>query len=115
MKWYTTREARAKFGEVVRNARRQPVVLTRHGRVAAVVVSPEDFDGMLRLKQMANAATLVVGVEKAVELLASGESKRGLGALRALAPYWRKAGIKSAPRDRVRPDPPRTPRALPPW
>lgn len=107
MKWYTTREARAKFGEGVRRTREEPVGISRHGRVAAILVSPEEFDGMLRLQQIVNSACVVAGVRQAVDLLANGESKRGLGLFRALAPYWRRSGIKSAPRDCVKPDKPR--------
>lgn len=112
MKQYTTREAKAKFGEVVRNAREKPVLLLRRGRIAAVVISPDDFEGMLRLHQIVNSGCIAAGVRRAAELCANGESSRGLGLLRALAPYWRRAGIRSAPRDRTRPDPPRT--RLPP-
>jgi prevent-host-death family protein len=41
----TTSEARQDFSQVIRRARRgERIALTRHGRVVAAVVSPEDLE-----------------------------------------------------------------------
>lgn len=111
MKKYATRAARARFSEMLRDAHERPVIVLRHGRCAAVVMSPLHFEEYLRLKRFINAAGVIAGVEQAAGLIADGDGTRGLGALRALAPYWRRTGIRSAPRDRVRPDKPRSPRS----
>ncbi|MEQ1929385.1 MAG: hypothetical protein ABL957_02475 [Parvularculaceae bacterium] len=102
MKSYTTREAKAKLGEIVRHCREAPVEVKRFGRTAAVILSPIEFAQYLRFKEIINAETVAAGVMRAVELCAAGDMERGLGVFRALAPYWRKAGIKSAPRKQER-------------
>ncbi|MEQ1931665.1 MAG: hypothetical protein ABL957_14205 [Parvularculaceae bacterium] len=106
MKSYTTREAKAKLGEIVRHCREAPVEVKRFGRTAAVILSPIlspiEFAQYLRFKEIINAETVAAGVMRAVELCAAGDMARGLGVFRALAPYWRKAGIKSAPRKQER-------------
>ena len=40
-------EAKAKLNELVREARDDNVVLVRHGQPAAVMVSPEHYEGLL--------------------------------------------------------------------
>jgi antitoxin StbD len=40
-------EARAKLDELVRDARADNIVLVRHGQPAAVMVSPEHYEGLL--------------------------------------------------------------------
>jgi len=44
-------EAKAAFGECLRQAERgEPVVVTRHGRTVAAIVSMEDFERLRRLR-----------------------------------------------------------------
>jgi prevent-host-death family protein len=44
-------EAKASFGECLRQAERgEPVVVTRHGRTVAAIVSMEDYERLVRLK-----------------------------------------------------------------
>lgn len=106
MKQFKTRAARAKFGEVMRDCREGPVEILRRGRTVAVVVAPWDFEEYLRLKEIAREGCVVKGVKKALARLAAGESARGLGALRPLAPYWRAKRAKSAPSPGPRPEAP---------
>jgi antitoxin Phd len=47
----TSAEAQNNFGKLLDTAQREPVVITRHGRVAAVVVSPEDMVAINAIKQ----------------------------------------------------------------
>lgn len=40
----TEEEARTHFEELLDTVQREPVIITRHGRVAAFMVSPQDMD-----------------------------------------------------------------------
>ena len=40
----TSAEAQNQFGQLLDAVQREPVVITRHGRVASVVVSPRDME-----------------------------------------------------------------------
>ncbi|GAB93689.1 type II toxin-antitoxin system Phd/YefM family antitoxin [Gordonia rhizosphera] len=44
---YSIREAKAKLSEIVRDAEDQPVTISNHGKRAAIVLSPERYDGLL--------------------------------------------------------------------
>jgi prevent-host-death family protein len=39
----TSVEAQNKFGQLLDNAQREPVIITRHGRPAAYMISPQDM------------------------------------------------------------------------
>jgi len=43
---YTANEVKTHFGEMLDKAQREPVRVTRHARVAGILVSPEDYEGM---------------------------------------------------------------------
>ncbi|ROZ76149.1 type II toxin-antitoxin system Phd/YefM family antitoxin [Ramlibacter sp. WS9] len=43
----TSVEAQNKFGQLLDKAQREPVTITRHGRPAAFIVSPQDMDELL--------------------------------------------------------------------
>ena len=47
MKTITFVEAQNRFGELLDNAQREPVTITRRGRPVAFVVSPEDMKDLL--------------------------------------------------------------------
>ena len=47
MRSYSVSQARAKLAEVVDLANREPVILEKHGAVAAVVISPERYEAMM--------------------------------------------------------------------
>lgn len=60
-------DAKARFGQLLDTARREPVVIERHGRAVAVVLSKEDFDELnaIKLKQLrTEIATGIVAVEQ---------------------------------------------------
>lgn len=43
----TSAEAQNSFGKLLDSAQREPVVVTRHGRPAAFIVSPQDMDELM--------------------------------------------------------------------
>ncbi|MEA3278113.1 MAG: type II toxin-antitoxin system Phd/YefM family antitoxin [Pseudomonadota bacterium] len=43
-------EAKARFGQLLDTARREPVVIERHGRAVAVVLSKEEYDELNAFK-----------------------------------------------------------------
>jgi antitoxin Phd len=43
----TSVEAQNRFGQLLDSAQREPVVVTRHGRAAAFIVSPQDMDDIM--------------------------------------------------------------------
>ena len=43
----TSVEAQNSFGKLLDSAQREPVVVTRHGRPAAFIVSPQDMDELM--------------------------------------------------------------------
>ncbi|WP_295445774.1 type II toxin-antitoxin system Phd/YefM family antitoxin [uncultured Thiodictyon sp.] len=47
-------DAKARFGQLVDTARSEPVVIERHGRAVAVVVSKEEYDELndIKLRQL---------------------------------------------------------------
>jgi prevent-host-death family protein len=44
----TSAEAQNQFGKLIDTAQREPVAITRRGRTAAFVVSPQDMEQILR-------------------------------------------------------------------
>ena len=44
MKTLTSVEAQSHFGQLLDTVQREPVTITRHGRVAAYVMSPQDME-----------------------------------------------------------------------
>ncbi|MBG9388301.1 type II toxin-antitoxin system Phd/YefM family antitoxin [Caenimonas aquaedulcis] len=44
-------EAQNSFGKLLDTAQREPVVVTRHGRPAAFIVSPRDMDELMDARQ----------------------------------------------------------------
>ena len=55
----SVREFVRNFGRCREAAQREPVVVTDHGRVAAVLISPGDFDEYRRLKALVTHAAYV--------------------------------------------------------
>jgi antitoxin Phd len=47
----TSVEAQNQFGKLIDTAQREPVAITRHGRTAAFVVSPQDMEEILRERE----------------------------------------------------------------
>lgn len=61
MKYMTANEAKTKFGEVLDNCVREPVVVSRHGRPKAVVISYEDYEAEQQTKLDALRAEIAKG------------------------------------------------------
>jgi len=59
-------EAKARFGQLLDTARREPVVIERHGRAVAVVLSKEDYDEMHTMKLDQLRTEITAGI-RAVE------------------------------------------------
>ncbi|MBP1208149.1 prevent-host-death family protein [Duganella sp. 1411] len=47
LKIYNAKDAETQFGEVLNEASRKPVGITKRGRVAAYILSRRDFDAMV--------------------------------------------------------------------
>jgi len=56
-------DAKARFGQLLDTARREPVVIERHGRAVAVVLSKEDFDELNAIK-LERLCTEIAAVER---------------------------------------------------
>jgi antitoxin Phd len=52
----TSAEAQNKFGELLDLAQHEPVVITRHGRPAAYIVSPRQMEELESMKQRRSRA-----------------------------------------------------------
>lgn len=65
MQTYTAHEAKARFGEFLDRAQREPVRVTRHERAAGVMVRAEDYEAMhvfyaaCRIRRMNRPALLL--------------------------------------------------------
>ena len=46
----TSVEAQNRFGQLLDMAQREPVTVTRHGRPAAFIVSPQDMDELMNVR-----------------------------------------------------------------
>jgi len=47
----TSVEAQNRFGQLLDTVQREPVSITRHGRPAAFIVSPQDMDDLLDVRR----------------------------------------------------------------
>ncbi len=43
-------EAQNRFGQLLDKAQREPIIITRHGRPAAYLISPQDMDALQRAR-----------------------------------------------------------------
>lgn len=50
MQTLSAHDAKARFGQMLDAARREPVTIEKHGRPVAVVLSKEDFDDLETMK-----------------------------------------------------------------
>jgi prevent-host-death family protein len=55
-------DAKARFGQLLDTARREPVVIERHGRAVAVVFFKEDFDELNAMKLERLRTEIAAGV-----------------------------------------------------
>jgi len=70
MKTMSANEAKKHFGELLDTARREPVVVEKHGRRVAVMVSAEDYDDF----QLAKLDRLRFEVDKGLDDVRSGRT-----------------------------------------
>jgi prevent-host-death family protein len=60
----TSVEAQNRFGQLLDAAQREPVAITRHGRKAAFIVSPQDMAELTKARdKSANAAAAPTGID----------------------------------------------------
>ena len=52
----TSVQAQNRFGQLLDTAQREPVTVTRHGRTAAFIVSPQDMDELLDARRKRSKA-----------------------------------------------------------
>jgi prevent-host-death family protein len=55
-------DAKARFGQLLDTARHEPVVIERHGRAVAVVVSKDEYDALNAIKLQQLRAEIVLGL-----------------------------------------------------
>jgi antitoxin Phd len=72
MQTMTSVEAQSRFGELIDRAQREPIALTRHGRVVAYVVSEQDMREETALEQRREAAARWYSEYRARALAAAG-------------------------------------------
>jgi antitoxin YefM len=82
------RNVKDRFSEFVDRVEREHerIVVTRNGRPAAVLISPEDLDSLEATLEVLGDGAAVRGLIDAEAAVAAGEAVRGLGAVRALRP-----------------------------
>ncbi len=51
----TSVEAQNRFGQLLDAAQREPIIITRHGRTAAYIVSPQDMDELTQSREKRSA------------------------------------------------------------
>jgi prevent-host-death family protein len=60
----TSVEAQNRFGQLLDAAQREPISITRHGRTAAFIVSPQDMAELTKARDKSkNAAAAPTGVD----------------------------------------------------
>jgi prevent-host-death family protein len=55
-------DAKARFGQLLDTVRREPVVIERHGRAVAVVLSKEEYDELNDIKLQQLRAEINLGI-----------------------------------------------------
>jgi len=63
MRSMSAHDAKARFGQLLDAARREPVTIEKHGRAVAVVMSKEDFDDIEAMKLERLRAEVQIGIE----------------------------------------------------
>ncbi len=73
----TSVKAQNSFGKLLDSAQREPVVVTRHGRPAAFIVSPQDMDELMdaRRKRARVVADFEAWTRRAEQAVSSAAKK----------------------------------------
>lgn len=64
-------EAKNRFGELLDNARREPITIEKHGRPVAVVISTEEYEELRQIKLEKLRSEIQIGIDQ----LESGDAK----------------------------------------
>jgi prevent-host-death family protein len=78
----TSKVAQNSFGQLLDTAQREPVAITRHGRPAAYVVSPQMMDELLmeaRRKGSKAAADMMAWDPRAIKSLSPSQAAAAIG------------------------------------
>ena len=77
MKYITANEAKQSFGQVMETAQREPVIVRKHNRPAAVIISPQEYDRMrnTNLREFTDFCEYVAGKAKKKGLTSKELSK----------------------------------------
>lgn len=62
MSTIAAREAKTRFGELLDTAQREPVIIEKHGRRVAVVLSATEYDALLDMKRQQIRAEIQAGL-----------------------------------------------------
>jgi prevent-host-death family protein len=62
MQSISAHDAKARFGQLLDTARREPVIIERHGRAVAVVLSKEEYDELNDIKLQQLRAEINLGL-----------------------------------------------------
>ncbi len=57
-------EAKNRFGELLDNARREPVTIEKHGRPVAVMLSTEDYEELQQIKREKLRTEVQIGLDQ---------------------------------------------------
>ena len=68
MRSMSAHDAKARFGQLLDAARNEPVMIKKHGREVAVVISKEEFNAMQEIKLQ----QLRAEVQKGIDAIESG-------------------------------------------
>ncbi len=63
MRTVSANEAKARFGQLLDTARREPVTIEKHGRPVAVMISKEDYDAIEAIKLARLREQVQAGIE----------------------------------------------------
>lgn len=55
MRTVSAKDAKARFGELLDTARREPVTIEKHGRAVAVIISIEDYEELASVRKPGNS------------------------------------------------------------
>lgn len=82
------REVRDHFSDVIDRVEREHdrVIVTRNGRAAAVIISPEDLAELEETLAVLSDAAALEDIREADKAYAAGDVVRGVDAVRALRP-----------------------------
>lgn len=64
MSTIAAREAKTRFGEMLDAAQREPVIIEKHGRRVAVVLSASEYDALLDMKREQIKAEIRIGLDQ---------------------------------------------------